>query len=58
MYGCYYEAENPSLVGDIPTMFVMALIKTGNVGLAEKLGQFAVNSLKRNPKGVNWDLQI
>lgn len=58
MYGCYYEAQNPSLVGDLPTMFVMALIKTGNVKLAEKIGQYAVSRLKRNPKGVNWNLQI
>ena len=58
MYGCYYEAQNPSLIGDLPTMFVMALIKTGHAGLAEKLGKFAVSSLKRNPKGINWDLQI
>ncbi len=58
MYGCYYEAQNPSLIGDIPTMAVMGLIKTGNAKLVERIGQFGVDKVRKNPKGVDWNLRI
>lgn len=58
MYGCYYDSENPSLIGDFPTIVVMALIRTGNGKLAEKWGQFAVNMLKNHDTKTDWRLHL
>jgi MoaA/NifB/PqqE/SkfB family radical SAM enzyme len=57
-YSCYFEAQNQDVVGDLPMLGVMAIIKSGNAHLAEKWGQFAVDTSKRLEKSVNWNLNI
>lgn len=42
LYHCYYEAQNPSIVGDIPMAMIALLIRGGRTDVAEKWGQFAV----------------
>lgn len=42
LYHCYYEAQNPSIVGDIPMAMIALLIRGGRADVAEKWGQFAV----------------
>lgn len=46
LYNCTYESETPDLVGDIPTFAIMALIKSGQYKLAEKLGRVAARKFK------------
>lgn len=58
LYQCYYDSENPDTVGHIPFAGVAMLIKTGNAGIAEKWGQFAVEVSKRMERNVNWELGI
>ncbi|MDO8658625.1 MAG: radical SAM protein [Candidatus Levybacteria bacterium] len=48
LYKCYYEAQNTDLKGDIPMFLVMMLIKSGNAALAEKLGKFAVQRIRKS----------
>lgn len=57
-FSCYFEAQHPDVVGDIPMFGVMALIKSGNAKLAEKWGQFAVATSKRMEKDIDWSLKI
>lgn len=47
LFHCYYEAQNPSLLGDIPMLVVMLLIKAGRAGLVERWGRLAVEISKR-----------
>lgn len=39
---CWYDSENPNLIGDIPTLLIAGLIKSGHSRSAEKIGEFAV----------------
>lgn len=57
-YSCYFESQHPDIVGDIPMLGVMSLIRTGNSRLAEKWGKFAVEQSKRMEKDINWTLNI
>lgn len=57
-YSCYFESQHPDVIGDIPMFGVMALIRTGNVYLAEKWGEFAVEQSKRMEKDIDWNLKI
>ena len=46
LYNCTYESENPDLKGDLPTFLLMALIKSGQVGLVEKIGRHAAKKFR------------
>ncbi len=58
LYQCFYDAENPDPIGHIPFAGVAMLIKTGNSGLAEKWGKFAVEVSRKLERDVNWELGI
>ena len=58
LYHCYYEAETPALIQDIPTAAVALLIRAGGAGLAEKWGQYAVAMTRRSHTSVDWDLDF
>lgn len=46
LYSCAFESQNPNLKGDLPTLAMMGLIKSGHAGLVERLGQRAVGKEK------------
>lgn len=58
LYSCYYEAQNPDIVGDVPTIVVGLAIKRGATSLVERWGQIAVQASKRMVPDVNWELQL
>lgn len=58
LYHCYYETENPDLLGDIPFIVVGLLIRTDNARLAEKWGKYAVERCRQIEKETNWDLNL
>lgn len=58
LYNCYYEAQNPDILGDIPTIAVGLAIKRGAGSMVEKWGQIAVQVSKRMVPDVNWELQL
>lgn len=58
LFSCYYEAQNPDIIADIPTIAVGLVIKRGGASLVEKWGQIAVQASKRVVPDVNWELQL
>lgn len=56
LFHCYYEAQNPDLMGDLPTGVVSLLIKMGCARTAQRWGQVAVKLLKQRRREVNWEL--
>jgi MoaA/NifB/PqqE/SkfB family radical SAM enzyme len=56
LFHCYYEAQNPDLLGDLPTGIVALLLKTGNARLARRWGEFVIHMLKRRDHTVDWNL--
>ncbi len=58
MYHCYYESENPNIVGDIPMIGVGIAIKSGRYSLAKRWGQTAAAISKRNVPDVDWSLSL
>lgn len=58
LYSCYFEAQNQDTVGDIPTLAVMGLIKTGNASMAERWGKFAVNRIRNSNAPGEFQLNI
>lgn len=58
LYQCYYDCENPDIVGHIPFAGVAILIKTGNANIAEKWGRFAVEVSERLERNVDWEIGI
>jgi MoaA/NifB/PqqE/SkfB family radical SAM enzyme len=58
LYHCCYEMEHPDPKGDLTTVGVMMLIKSGHPKLAEKWGQFAVQRSRNLEPDINWDLNL
>ncbi len=58
MYHCYYESENPDIIGDIPMIGVGIAIKSGNYALAKRWGQKAAELSKRQVPEVDWSLSL
>lgn len=58
MYQCYFEAEHPDLLGDVPMFGVGLLIRTGRADFAEKWGRFAVETIMQRNKNINWNLMV
>lgn len=58
LYNCYYEAQNPDLIGDIPMTAVALLIRTGNSQLAEKWGRYAVTRIKQSDRNTDWGIKL
>lgn len=58
LYHCYYESENPNILGDIPMIGVGLAIKTGRQALAERWGQTAAAINRRRIPDVNWSLAL
>ena len=58
MFHCYYEVENPELVGDLPTAAVVFLIKARRLNAVKAIGNFAVKVAEKRNKKVDWQLGI
>lgn len=58
LYSCYYEAQNPDIVADVPTIAVGLAIKGGGASLVEKWGRVASQMSRRMVPDVNWELQL
>lgn len=57
-YSCYYEAQNPDIFGDIPTIAIGLALKRGASQLVEKWGQAASQMSKKMVPDAIWDLQL
>lgn len=57
LFHCYYESENPDILGDIPMIGVGLAIKSGAHTLVERWGQKAVASAVKNVREVDWNIQ-
>lgn len=57
MFHCYYEAQNPDILGDIPMIGVGLAIKSGAHSLVERWGQKAVASTMKSNRDVNWNIE-
>lgn len=58
LYSCYYEAQNPDIVADIPTIAVGLAIKRGGASLVEKWGRTSSQMSRRLVPDVNWEVQL
>lgn len=58
LYNCFYESQNPNILGDASTYMVMMMIRTGHAETAERFGKFAVGRLRKKDKTTNWNLEI
>lgn len=58
LYSCYYEAQNPDIVGDIPTIAVGLAIKSGAASLVEKWGRFAAAMARKLEPDIDWSLNL
>lgn len=58
LYHCCYEMEQPDIKGELATLGVMALIKSGNARLAEKWGEFAVAMSRKLDSDIDWNLKL
>lgn len=56
-FHCYYEAENPHIVGDLPLVAVGLAIKSGQHALVERWGQRAVANVTRKSADINWNME-
>ena len=57
MFHCYYEAENPSIIGDLPLVAVSLAIRSGRHALVERWGQKASAQVIRAMPNINWNLE-
>lgn len=58
MFHCYYESENPNVIGDLPMIGVGVAIKAGAHSLVEKWGQRAAAKATQEVPEVNWQLKL
>jgi MoaA/NifB/PqqE/SkfB family radical SAM enzyme len=55
LFHCYYEAQNPHILGDLPTTGLIALIKSGQGRLVERWGRIAIQVAKLTRKDIQWE---
>jgi MoaA/NifB/PqqE/SkfB family radical SAM enzyme len=58
LYHCYYEAQNPDILGDIPTIAVGLAIKSGGASFVERWGNTAVTQSMRRVQNVDWSVRL
>lgn len=56
-FHCYFEAENPDIVRDIPTILVATAIKMGQSALVARWGEVAAKRSRAKVPNVEWDLE-
>jgi len=58
LHQCYFEAENPDLIGDVPTMLCGMSILSGHHHWVRRWADFSIPLIRQGRLDIDWQLDL